>query len=315
MAAGKVALLLVHGTNPAHSLPGAFTQALGKVGYKVSFSSYMDETAAAADLILPDLHPLEQWNDSRPRAGIYALQQPAMQPVFPDTRHTGDVLLHVAGRTGTFKDYLQAKWRELHRRFGAGKSFEQFWLEAVQHGGLYGEAPARTVRLAETAARIDPAARTAEGSGDQTVVVFPHPVLHDGRGANKPWLRVARSGRQDCLARVGRSASGDRRALGCRHRRLPAAQVGVRCREGAGVDHGQRAPGRACLAHGAGARGVRPLRQGPLIQRVRAAGAEANGYGGRTFAVRATATKTGEHRKIVTTEGSRASGARDRSRS
>src|SRR6266581_2240581 len=70
MDAGRIALLFVHGTNPAHSFPGAFTQALGKVGYKVSFASHMDETAAAADLILPDLHPLEQWNDSRPRAGI-----------------------------------------------------------------------------------------------------------------------------------------------------------------------------------------------------------------------------------------------------
>ena len=65
MAAGRVALLLVHGTNPAHSLPGAFTDRLGKVGYKVSFSSYMDETAAAADLILPDLHPLEQRSEER----------------------------------------------------------------------------------------------------------------------------------------------------------------------------------------------------------------------------------------------------------
>src|SRR5207249_1620322 len=76
MSAGKVALLLVHGANPAHSLPAAFSQALGRVAYKVSFSSYLDETAAASDLILPDLHPLEQWNDSRPRAGVYALQQP-----------------------------------------------------------------------------------------------------------------------------------------------------------------------------------------------------------------------------------------------
>src|SRR5438552_5479604 len=61
MSAGKVALLLVHGANPAHSLPAAFSQALGRVAYKVSFSSYLDETAAASDLILPDLHPLEQW--------------------------------------------------------------------------------------------------------------------------------------------------------------------------------------------------------------------------------------------------------------
>ncbi|MGH7606999.1 MAG: molybdopterin-dependent oxidoreductase, partial [Gemmatimonadales bacterium] len=117
MAAGRLGngVVLIHGANPAHSLPGAFPQALRKVGYSVSFSSYLDETAATCDLVLPDHHPLEQWADSRPRAGIYALQQPVVQPVF-DTRHTGDVILRIADRPGTFKDYLQGKWRELHRQ-------------------------------------------------------------------------------------------------------------------------------------------------------------------------------------------------------
>src|SRR6266487_3902103 len=114
MAAGKVAVLLAHGTNPAHA-DAAFAQALGKVPFKVSFSSCPDETASAADLVLPDLHPLKQWNDARPRAGIYALQQPVMAPVFPGTMHAGDVILRAAGRPGTFKDYLQAAWRDVHR--------------------------------------------------------------------------------------------------------------------------------------------------------------------------------------------------------
>src|SRR5574341_1266130 len=89
MAAGRVAVLLVHGANPLHSMGGGFAQAWGKVGLKVCFSPYLDETAAAADLVLPDLHPLEQWNDSRPRAGIYALQEPVMQPVVPNARPAG----------------------------------------------------------------------------------------------------------------------------------------------------------------------------------------------------------------------------------
>src|SRR5438046_4224204 len=110
MSAGKMALVFVHGTNPAHSLPGAFQQALGKVAYKVSFSSYMDETAAACDLILPDHHPLEQWGDSRPRAGIKALQQPIVPPVF-DTRPTGDVVLKLSGKPGTFQAYLTSTGR------------------------------------------------------------------------------------------------------------------------------------------------------------------------------------------------------------
>jgi len=305
MAAGHISVLFVHGANPAHSLPGAFTQALGKAGYKVSFASHLDETAAAADLILPDLHPLEQWNDSRPRAGVYALQQPAMQPVFPETRHTGDVLLRILGRPGSFRDHLQNRWRELHRRFGAGKSFEQFWMEAVQHGGLYGDAPARAVRLAESAARIAPAAVAPEGSGDQTVVVFPHPVLHDGRGANKPWLqelpdpvsKIAWHGwvevHPETAGRWG-VATGDFLLL---KSGFGAVKAPVWITPSVRPDVLAVPTGQGHAAYGRYAKD-RSFNAFDLL------GAEANTYGGRTFAVRATATKTGEHRKIVTTEGS-----------
>ena len=305
MAAGHVSVLFVHGANPAHSLPGAFTQAIGKVGYTVSFASHLDETAAAADLILPDLHPLEQWNDSRPRAGVYALQQPAMQPVFPETRQTGDVLLRIAGRTGTFKDYLQGKWRELHRLFGAGKSFEEFWMEAVQHGGLYGDAPTRAVRLADTAARIAPAAPASEAGGGQTVVVFPHPVLHDGRGANKPWLqelpdpvsKIAWHGwvevHPETAGRWG-VATGDFLLL---KSAFGAVKAPVWITPSVRPDVLAVPTGQGHAAYGRYAKD-RSFNAFELL------GAEANTYGGRNFAVRATATKTGEHRKIVTTEGS-----------
>jgi molybdopterin-containing oxidoreductase family iron-sulfur binding subunit len=176
---------------------GEFAQAWGKAGFRVSFSSYLDETAAGADLVLPDLHPLEQWNDSRPRAGVYALQQPAMQPVFEGTRHTGDVVMELLARTRSpqssvirsFRDYLQSKWAALHQRVGLGKSFEQWWTESLQHGGVYGELPSRAARLAVgTGAAILEAVQPSPGAGIMAIV-FPHPVLHDGRGANKPWLQ------------------------------------------------------------------------------------------------------------------------------
>src|SRR5439155_1301921 len=82
---------------------------------------------AASDLVLPDLHPLEQWSDSQPRAGVHALQQPVMQTVFPNTRHTGDVLLQASGSASSFKEYLQTRWRTLHQRYGRGRGFDDFW--------------------------------------------------------------------------------------------------------------------------------------------------------------------------------------------
>src|SRR2546429_9924373 len=98
-----------------------------------------------------------QRDDARPRASVVALLQPVMQPVFPEARHTGDVLLRAAGRDQTFQDYLQGKWRELHRRHGGGKTFEQIWSEALQRGGIYGETPVQAVRLAPGGAPLTPA--------------------------------------------------------------------------------------------------------------------------------------------------------------
>jgi molybdopterin-containing oxidoreductase family iron-sulfur binding subunit len=132
MAGGGVGVAMVHGANPAFTLPRAsgFIDAFRSVPFKVSFASSPDETSALADLILPDRHYLEAWGDSSPRPGVYAIQQPAMQPVpHFDTKQTGDVLTSVALRVGanlgsaTFFEHLQTHWQQLHgagARVGAG---------------------------------------------------------------------------------------------------------------------------------------------------------------------------------------------------
>jgi molybdopterin-containing oxidoreductase family iron-sulfur binding subunit len=304
MAAGRVGLLLVHGANPAHSLPGAFQQALSKVPFKVSFSSYMDETAAACDMILPDHHPLEQWGDSWPRAGVFALQQPVVQPVF-DTRQTGDVILKLAGRSGTFQDYLQAKWRERHR--GGGPGFEQFWASALARGGVFGEAPTRAVRLATDLSTFVPPLRDAAGSGgeaDQDVIVFPHPILHDGRGANKPWLQEL----PDPVAKIAWHSwvevhpdTAAKWGLAVGDFLLLKSPFGAQ-KFPAWITPSVR-PDVLAVPTGQGHTAYGRYAQDRSANAFELLGAQPNGYGGRTFAVRATATKTGEHRQIVTTEG------------
>ena len=57
--------LLVSGANPVYSTADAkaFQKAMEKIPYVVSFSSYMDETAMQADLILPNHNYLERYGD------------------------------------------------------------------------------------------------------------------------------------------------------------------------------------------------------------------------------------------------------------
>jgi anaerobic selenocysteine-containing dehydrogenase len=98
-------VLMVHEANPVYSLPEnkLFQAALEKVGFLVSFSSYMDETAQQADLILPNQMALERYDDAMGAPGVpyayYAVASPILKPG-PGTKHTGDVLLTLAKTLG-----------------------------------------------------------------------------------------------------------------------------------------------------------------------------------------------------------------------
>ena len=200
MRNSAVGVLFVHEANPAYATPPSlgFSEAMGQVGFKVSFSRFLDETASQCDLILPDHDPLEQWNDFVPRPGVLALQQPVMQPVF-DTRQTGDVLLDVARRVGgraagqftaaSFKELLETTWQGRQREAGDRRPFAVFWSEALQRGGRWSDAPTRTVRLAATVREVAQAARWTPPEGGLTLLAYPSAALYDGRGANRPWLQ------------------------------------------------------------------------------------------------------------------------------
>ncbi len=195
IGSGQVSALFVHGSNPVHASPPGLgvADALRNLQFMESFSQFLDETAQLADLVLPDHDPLEQWNDSRPRAGVFALQQPAMQPVF-DTRQTGDVLLQIAGQVDgadsipTYRDYLQQAWQRVQQSVGNRDSFDDFWVESLRAGGVYTEPPVRNVSLASSAAQLAVTAWSGAGVG-MTLMAYPSPSFYDGRGANRPWLQ------------------------------------------------------------------------------------------------------------------------------
>lgn len=94
-------VLMVHEANPAYSLPETrlFREALAKIGTLVSFSSFMDETAQHADLILPNHMALERFDDAIGIPGApyayYAVASPILKPQL-GTKHTGEVLLSLA---------------------------------------------------------------------------------------------------------------------------------------------------------------------------------------------------------------------------
>ncbi len=112
-------VLMLDDVNPVHGSPSAWkvAEAFRRVPFIVSFGSFVDETSALADLILPDHSFLESWVDAAPESGSAKASPskfgPVMRPLY-DTRSTPDVLLEVsrglatpiAGLPNTFEEFL-----------------------------------------------------------------------------------------------------------------------------------------------------------------------------------------------------------------
>jgi molybdopterin-containing oxidoreductase family iron-sulfur binding subunit len=190
---GEVQVALVHEANPGYSLPKAagFEARFKKAAFKVSTSLYLDETATLCDLLLPDHHALERWDDLRPRRGVTGLMQPVMEPVFK-TMAAGDVLLKTAQKVGgalasftapSWEAYLRGQWV---KALGGDTA----WREALRRGGVYGETPVVQVKLAAGAGAVRYVAPSFDGeAGGESLYLAAVPsVMGDGRFANRPWL-------------------------------------------------------------------------------------------------------------------------------
>jgi anaerobic selenocysteine-containing dehydrogenase len=97
--------LFLFATNPLANHPAkeAFARAFERIPFIVSFSPFLDESSARADVILPDSTYLERWQDDQVAhlAGFscFSLAGPATLPRH-DTRDTVDVVLQLAKSVG-----------------------------------------------------------------------------------------------------------------------------------------------------------------------------------------------------------------------
>ncbi|HEX9666861.1 MAG TPA: molybdopterin-dependent oxidoreductase [Thermodesulfobacteriota bacterium] len=201
MKNGDVELLFIYNVNPVFTLPEVlkFEEAIMKVPFVASFSSFMDETTEHASIILPDNTPLESWGDYIPKGSVYGLIQPTMSAVF-NTKSTGDAIISITKKINGLEnqftannlyEYLLESWRKIHSRIASQKDFETFWVESVENGGVFRELPPLQVQLTNEAYSIDFSDLQPEikGDGELYFIPFPSYRYYDGRGANKPWLQ------------------------------------------------------------------------------------------------------------------------------
>jgi anaerobic selenocysteine-containing dehydrogenase len=173
LAAAKVVVL--DEANPVHGSPKALglREALDKVPFIVSFGSFIDDTSALADLILPDHSFLESWVDTTPESGsiepVTTVAGPVMKPLH-QTRAMAEVLIDVAGK---LKPPVALPW----------KTAEEL-AKAPPGAGAPPEAATR-----EAVTYVEP---RFEGDAAQFPLHFlPYQSLQfgDGSSAHLPWLQ------------------------------------------------------------------------------------------------------------------------------
>ncbi|MCI0797567.1 MAG: molybdopterin-dependent oxidoreductase [Chloroflexi bacterium] len=219
---GRTELVLLHGADPVHGLPGSLGlgDALDRSDiYIVSFSPFLDETSVMADLILPDRVYLEDWGSDVPEPGpgyqTVGMQQPVINPLSDlNPRSFPDVLLAMADELGKrdelpwdrYQDFLREssdRLFELNRGSIQAASADEFWTTMMQQGGWWDNkalAPSAEGPAGLPAGLYnDIVAKAAEPSfpgvglsGDSFYLVpFSHNSLLDGQNAHLPWLQAA----------------------------------------------------------------------------------------------------------------------------
>ncbi len=204
-------VVLVYDANPVFATPAAWRvrDAFEKIPFIVSFGSFIDETSALADLILPDHSPLESWLDDAPPSGsartVVSVAEPAMHPIH-DTRAMPDVLLDVAHQLGgdfgkalpwkTYEEAVEAEFAALYKEKGAksAKDADEFWKKAREQGGWWSAEETATPIGAGKAGGAPMKISSPEFDGDANefpfhFLPFASQLFYDGSLAHLPWMQ------------------------------------------------------------------------------------------------------------------------------
>ncbi len=180
-------VLVVDDVNPVHGSPASWkvADALKRIPFIVSLGSFIDETSALADLILPDHSFLESWVDAAPESGaakaVPVKFGPVMRPLY-DTRSTPDVLLDVSRRLAKPLANFPATFEEFLNSETAPKPRPQAPSPKPQTTSPKPQAPSPVV-FAEP---------VFDGEASQYPYhLIPHAsqALYDGSLAHLPWLQ------------------------------------------------------------------------------------------------------------------------------
>jgi molybdopterin-containing oxidoreductase family iron-sulfur binding subunit len=160
----------------------AFGSSLANVGLPIYLGLFDNETAAASQWHVPELHALEGWSDARAYDGTTTILQPLISPLYPEARSVHELLAVFTDQPEqSSHDVVKGYWQSQHQ----GQDFEAFWRTSLHDGVVADTAqPPKpvTVQAGFAAGQSTPSAEGVE------IVYRPDPSLYDGRFASNGWL-------------------------------------------------------------------------------------------------------------------------------
>jgi anaerobic selenocysteine-containing dehydrogenase len=183
-------VVFIDGANPVYTLPGSggARDTLARAELVISFASFLDDSGAWSDLLLPDHHPLESSLAVvpvvAPRPAV-SVSMAFVEPLY-DTRAVERTLADLARKmdlnytTATLKDAVEP---QLHD----GATLD----DVARAGGFWGDANPQTP-VKPQPVEFEFRGPTTQGDPAEFPLEFqPHLSLqfHDGSGASSPWLQ------------------------------------------------------------------------------------------------------------------------------
>lgn len=192
MNEGKVDALIIYDVNPAYDYPNRekFINGVQNTSLTISMSVQSDETSALTGFVCPDHHYLESWNDFEVKTGLYSFSQPAIRPIFK-TRSAMESFLQWAGQPADSLAYIQQNWEKKSLPVGfAGKSFTEFWTQAIHDGVIEtGEKEKAVLNWNGSASENVLTSIKDNTSGNPELILYTNISVGTGKHANNPWLQ------------------------------------------------------------------------------------------------------------------------------
>ncbi len=169
---------------------------LDNVSLKISTSDRIDETSVKCDIIAPDSHFLESWNDHEPLENSFSFTQPTISNIF-DTRQYQDSFLKWTGEKNNFFSFIRNNWKKKQKLTNSDEPFQIFW-DKLLHDGVaefivdekrnINTSNSSRKFLSKINSEILSIIDNNKESGFE-LNIYQNLTVSDGIQANNPWLQ------------------------------------------------------------------------------------------------------------------------------